>query len=528
MNGAEIALVVGVLILAGSVIGRATRVVPALVQLALGAALSFVPFVGAVELPPDVVLLLFLPALLWWEALQAPFRTIVRMRRAVLLQAVPLVVITTVLVALVGRVAGMPWPLALALGAILAPTDATALSAFASRLPRRVLGVLRGESLVNDGTALTIYAIAVGAAASGAAISLGTGALRFVYAYLAAIALGLVVAAVALVVRGRMRSRLLENTVGVLTPFAAYLPAEAVHASGVVAVVTAGLVSARFAPRLLAAGTRVQGDGFWQVTSFLLNGALFVLVGLQAHSVLTAASGEWAGSLLLGGAAFLVLVAARFLFGVVSTAIIRFVDRRPIQRELRAPFGQRQIGVVAGFRGAVSLAAALALPATTTGGAPLPFRSEIIAATFVVIVLTLVVQGFALPVVVRAARRTGNDPDPLEERRRAERRMLEEALAVLPSAADEARVDDAVRDAIAQDYEAALARTDDPGEADADAITAPDDGLRRLRLALIATKRAALADLAFHRRIDDDVVRSLESRLDIEELRLAEATDQEA
>ena len=285
MEGLELVVVIGATLVFGGAIAGRIRVPTSLVLLVLGAVIGFLPFLADVELEPEVVLLLFLPALLYWESLNTSLREIKRNLRVILLQGIVLVIITAGVVAWVGQALGLPWPIALALGAILAPTDATAVAAVAGRLPRRALTTLRAESLINDGTALVIYAIAVGAAVSGTAIDLGGAALQFTASYVFGILIGLAVAAVIIVVRRIITERLVTSTLSVLTPFLAYLPAEAFDVSGVVAVVVCGLTLSWFAPRIITASQRSQSFGFWQVTTYILNGALFVLIGFELHHV---------------------------------------------------------------------------------------------------------------------------------------------------------------------------------------------------------------------------------------------------
>ena len=265
MEGLQLVVVIGATLVFGGAIAGRIRVPTSLVLLVLGAVIGFLPFLADVELEPEVVLLLFLPALLYWESLNTSLREIKRNLRVILLQGIVLVIITAGVVAWVGQALGLPWPIALALGAIVAPTDATAVAAVAGRLPRRALTTLRAESLINDGTALVIYAIAVGAAVSGTAIDLGSAALQFTASYAFGILIGLAVAAVIIVVRRIVTERLVASTLSVLTPFLAYLPAEAFGVSGVVAVVVCGLTLSWFAPQIITASQRSQSFGFWQV-----------------------------------------------------------------------------------------------------------------------------------------------------------------------------------------------------------------------------------------------------------------------
>ena len=327
MEGLELVVVIGATLVFGGAIAGRIRVPTSLVLLVLGAVLGFIPFLGDVELEPEVVLLLFLPALLYWESLNTSLREIKRNLRVILLQGIVLVIITAGIVAWVGQALGLPWPIALALGAILAPTDATAVAAVAGRLPRRALTTLRAESLINDGTALVIYAIAVGAAVSGTAIDLGGAALQFTASYTFGILIGLAVAAVIIVVRRIVTERLVASTLSVLTPFLAYLPAEAFDVSGVVAVVVCGLTLSWFAPQIITASQRSQSFGFWQVATYILNGALFVLIGFELHHIVDDLGVGWATTIGAGLLISVVVVGTRLAWA--NTISLHHPARRP-------------------------------------------------------------------------------------------------------------------------------------------------------------------------------------------------------
>ncbi|GAA5009876.1 Na+/H+ antiporter [Actinopolymorpha pittospori] len=526
MEGLELVVILGATILVGGVIARRLQVAEPLVLLLLGAFLGFVPLLSGIQLPPQVVLLLFLPAILYWESLNTSLRTIRRDLRSVLLQSVVLVLATALLVAVVARAFGLPWPIALLLGAILAPTDATAVGIVASRLPRRPLTMLRAESLINDGTALVLYAVAVSAAVTERPITIGGSAVRFVVSYGLGIVIGLAVALVVVTARRALRVPVLENTLSVLTPFLAYLPAELVQASGVVAVVTCGLTLSQLGPRFISARTRLQGFGFWQVTTYILNASLFVLIGFQLHSVVAVFdTTAWGRTLALTGLVVLAVIGARFLFFYTLPYLIRTVDRRPAQPLRRVSARHRLPQAWAGFRGAVSLAAALALPLVTVTGRPLPGRAAIITVTFGVILFTLLVQGLTIPAVVNWAR-LPDDPTEAEEERLAEEAALRNALDALPDAADRLGAPPEVQDALRRSYEAQLRRVA-AGEGAEVTVRAEMgfDPESALRLALLPIKRDTILRLRDQRVIDDLVRLRLEARLDAEEVRLSGFAD---
>jgi len=534
VRGLEIVVVIGVLVLLGGVLAPWVRLPAPLVQLLLGVAVGFVPGLGDVEMPPEVVLFLFLPALLYWESLNTSLREARANIRVIFLSSVVLVLVTAATVALVGHALGLSWPMAWVLGAVLAPTDATAVAAVAGRLPRRQATLLRAESLINDGTALAVYGVAVGIAVGTLEIGAGGVAWRLAWSYVGGIAAGLAVAALAVLVRRRLHDVRLENLVGLLTPFVAYLPAELVGASGVVAVVTTGLALTQIPPTLIPARTRVQSRAFWNLTSYVLNGALFVLIGLELHVVV---EGRSTAELLAGsGIALLislVVVGTRLVWSNTTPYLIRAIDRRPAQRLRRVGFRQRQPLAWAGFRGAVSLAAALAIPATVDGGGPLAGRDLVLLVTFGVIVFTLVVQGLTLPAVVRWAR-LPDDGRETEEQRLAQREATRAAIDAIEDRAAELGVPDDVWKQVRAAYEEHLRELElkysvlDGAAEDRDRESlAALKAERRLRLALLGDKRRALAQLRHDRRIDDLVLVRMQSQLDAEEVRLSGPVDDE-
>jgi CPA1 family monovalent cation:H+ antiporter len=416
----------------------------------------------------------------------------------------------------------MPWGPAWVLGAAVAPTDATAVGVFARSLPRRPTTVLRAESLINDGTALVIYGVAVGVTFGDVDLTALNVSGLLVLAYGGGVLAGIVTAWLVVRVRRRLNDRRLESVVSVLTPFSAFLLAELVHASGVVAVVVCGLILSQAGPLLLRADTRQQASAFWSLSTFLLNGALFALVGLELQSAVRGVTaGELINALIIVGLGTAVVVAVRFAFLFSTTYLIRLIDRRPQQRLRRVSNRSRVVSGVAGFRGAVSLAAALAIPAVDAQGQPFAERNLIIFVVSGVIVVTLVVQGLLLPEVVRWAR-LPRDTSVDEERHFAERSATEEALAAMPEVAADLGIDSAVLGRLRQEYEEHLrvlrARGDD---VDDEPALRQEEQYTALRLALLARKRATVVRLRDERRIDDTVLRQVQSQLDIEEVRLS-------
>ncbi|MEH0587073.1 Na+/H+ antiporter [Streptomyces sp. B21-106] len=396
------------------------------------------------------------------------------------------------------------------------------MSALAGSLPRRQITVLRAESLVNDGTALVVYGLAVGITVGEEHLTLPHVGALFLLAYGGGAAVGVAVAWVNMNLRRRLDDPLLGNLVMILAPFTAYLLAEQIHASGVLAVVVSGLIMAQVAPSLIRADHRRQALAFWPLATFIINGALFVLVGVELQYALRHLSrSDLRDALIAIGAVSVVLVAVRFAFLFSSAYLIRAIDRRPEQRLRRMSDRARVVSGLAGFRGAVSLAVALSVPENLDSGEPFPGRAFIVFVTSGVIVVTLVVQGLLLPGVVRWAR-LPRDTSVDEEQVLAETAATEEAIKALPRLAAEQGTTPKVVEWLRQEYEANLATVRARGAGtDDDPALLHNHHYTELRLALIATKRATVVRLRDESQIDDTVLRRLQAALDNEEVRLA-------
>jgi monovalent cation/hydrogen antiporter len=488
-----------------------------------GLGLGFVPGIPEIELPPDLVLVAVLPALLYGAAFFTSLRELRENVRAISLLAVGLVLATMVLVAVVAHavVPGLSWAGAFVLGAIVSPTDPTAAAAIAERLglPRRFVGVIEGESLVNDGTALVAYRYAVAAVVTGG-FSLASASARFLVSVLGGIALGLAVGFLIRQVRRRIDNPPVEITISMLSGYFAYLPAEAAGVSGVLAAVTTGIYMGWHTPELTSAQTRLQGIAVWEILFFLLNGLLFALIGLQLPAILDTLSGEAASS-LLGYACLVtgVVVATRFLWIFAGTYLPRL--RRLESPRLGAPAWKgATILAWSGTRGAVSLAAALALPLTTDAGGAFPDRELIIFLTFSVILGTLVVQGLTLPALIRAL---GVEEDGLAEKEEAKARIYaaEAALSRLEELVDEEWVrEDTVerlRGLFGFRRERFRSRFDPDGDG---AVEERSLSYQRLLRELLDAERRAVFELQRNGRIDDAVMRRVVRDLDLEEERL--------
>jgi len=403
-----------------------TLSIPYPVVLVVGcAALGFVPGVPPVVIDPDIVLLIFLPPLLYRAALFANFGDFRATVRVLTLNTILLVLVTAVAVAAVAHalIPDMSWEASFVLGAIVSPTDPVAAGAVMRRLnaPRQLLSAIEGEGLFNDATALVAYRLAVAAAVSGG-FSLAHAGFKFVVGAVGGVAVGLFVGWLVGEVRRRIVDPQLSIAISLLTGYLAFVPADAIGVSGVLATVTAGIYIGVRAPRILGLRSRLQGYYVWEVVDFIINATLFALVGLQLRTVMEALSGFSAGQLVWYGlAASFTVVGARFVWFFTMPYVIRVLDRRAVQRARRRGARWRVVGAWSGMRGAVSLALALAIPLVSDAGDPFPQRDLIIYLTFAVIFFTLVVQGLTLPALIR---RLEMDQDHTDDEEEAHARLL--------------------------------------------------------------------------------------------------------
>jgi Na+/H+ antiporter len=516
--GLEMVVLLGVALVACGAFARRYPIAPAILLVLVGVLFGFAPRLRQAELPPEVVLLLFLPALLYWESLTTSLREIRNNLRVVILTSTVLVFATAAAVAATAHWLGLEWGPSWVLGAALAPTDATAVGVLARDLPRRTVTVLRAESLINDGTALVLYGLAVGVTVGEEHLTGWHVTWLLVLAYVGGVLAGALIGLVSWQVRRRMDDPMLEAIAMLVTPFAAFLLADLVHASGVLAVVVCGLFISQVTPRITGAVTRQIAMPFWALSTTVLSSALFVLVGVSAQS---AVRGLSSASVLRALVDVLVVTAVvigvRWLWTYTTPYLIRLLDRRPAQRLRRVPARQRMVSAVAGFRGAVSLAAILAVPHTLDSGAPFPGRDLIVLITCGVILLTLL-QALVLPSVVRFARLPA-DTSVDEEVQYAEEYTLDAAVEALETTASELGSDEMVIERVRRELGkqrrlvAAAGAEDDPA-------VQHDDQYKSLLLALIGRRREALLELRDVQRIDDIVLRRLQARLDVDEVRL--------
>jgi monovalent cation/hydrogen antiporter len=521
----ELILGLAIAIAALSTIARLINVPYPIVLVIGGLGIGLVPGLPDVTLDPDLVLVIFLPPLLYAAAFFASLRDLRRDIRVISLNAIGLVIATAVGVALIAHalIDGMTWGAAFALGAIVAPTDPIAATAISRRLgaPRRLVNVIEGESLINDGTALVIYRSAV-AAVVGGSFSIWSGGLDFVVAVIGGIGVGLLVGGLITEVRRRIEDTPVEITISLATGYAAYLPAEAIDVSGVLAAVTAGVYLGWKAPEIASVTQRLQGRPVWELLQFLLNAVLFVLIGLQLPIVVDNLDGISAAT-VAGYAAVVcaTVVLIRLLWLNFITLAIRTLDRRPSQRARRSDWRVRVVSAWAGMRGAVSLAAALALPLQTDAGAPFPQRDLIIFLAFSVILFTLVVQGLTLPWLLRRLGVCEEGREEDEEEMEARLRAAGAALERL----DELSAEDWTRDETVErvrgmyEYRQRRFSARRDGD-DSDGIEDRSIAYQRLARELFNAQRQAVVEMRNRGEISNDVMMRIERELDLEDSRL--------
>jgi CPA1 family monovalent cation:H+ antiporter len=509
-----------------------------------GLALAFMPNLPRVELAPDVLFLVFVPPLLYWGAISFPLRDFWHEFGPIIRLAVIMVLVSTAAVAVTAHAMdpAFTWAAAFALGAIVSPPDPVAVLSIMRNLnaPRAIESILEGEGLLNDAMALILYRMSVAAAVTGA-FSARHALGQFVIAAAGGVAIGAAVGAIVLWVHRLTRSvPVAENTVSLLTPYAAWLPAEFVGASGVVSVVTAGMIISRYVLNSGRPETRLQNRSIWAIVTFLLESLVFILVGLELPYVTRTLQGYSMITLLKEAAVICAcIIVIRLLWVFPSTYIGRRIDRW-IRRD-KAPLPPwREIFFVAwtGIRGGDSLVIALALPLTVASGAPFPARSQILFITFAVIFLTLVLQGPTLAPLARLLRLHG-DGQSEDEEVHARLTAAEAGLRVLDEKVAETSQPEVVR-YLRQRHRQRARRwatleasrgLHEDGETTHDhTVAAPshDAGLderrakeyRRIRSAMIDAEQESLFELRDRGVIGDDVVRRVLRDLDLERILL--------
>lgn len=514
---ARIEIIVVLLVVAIPLVGLArTAKVPAPVVLVLGGlVLGFVPGLSRVTLDPQLVLLVFLPPLLYWEAVTAPTDEMRANARWVWTLAIGLTIATIGAVAAVFHALNpaFGWAAAVVLGAVVAPTDELASVQIAQRLgvPRHVIAVIDGEALLNDAASLVIYAAAVSAVVTGR-FAPGADALAFVVAALGAVAIGLGTGWLAVAAWRRFEEPMLQTAISVLVPFVAYVPA--VHAgwSGVLAVVVAGVYVNRRTPRVLTPSTRLFGSGWWETTVFVVNLMIFVVLGMQLHDIAgrVLARHPWTELALDTAVLTAVVVGLRFVWVFAQGALPFMAPRDHDEADVK----HLAVTAMAGFRGAVSLAAALGIPAALAGGRAFPERDLIVFLTFAIILVTLVGGGLVLPYAIRALR-LPRARDERDELQRAMRAVADAALAAVDGAARRSGLDDESTTLLRRRYEEMRDRYDDGDRVLNDAEAR---NLAAAQRCVHAAQRTALLALRDRGEVDNTVLRRVLMLLDLREL----------
>jgi CPA1 family monovalent cation:H+ antiporter len=519
-----------------------------------GALLALVPGLPAVDLPPDVLFLIFVPPLLYWGAVSYPLRDFRRQLGPITRLAVLMVLVSMVVVAVVVHAwdSAFTWPAAFALGAIVSPPDPVAVLSMLRgvRLPRAIVSILEGEGLFNDVTALIAYRVTVAAAVTGQFVA-WQAAKEFVFSAVVGVAIGLLVGVV--IVRAQRLAgsvSLVENTISLLAPFASYLAAERLGASGVLSVAATGMYVGRVFPRFVRAHARVQATALWNVVTFLLESLIFILVGLELRQI-GPIFDRYPFTAMLREAALvtLVLVLVRLLW-IIPSAYVGGAAGRLLTKD-RSPLPRWQFVAFvgwAGLRGGDSLVIALALPLATASGAPFPAREQIIFVTFAFILFTLVVQG---PTLSGVARVLGLHEDGAERAEEAHARLaaVEAGLGVLSASPADTSHPEVVRylkqrqrqrarrwaAREAQQQEAAEAldagAPGAPGQPHEHFVPAPSHEAgaldeeraaeyRRIRNDMIRAEHRSIIELRDRGTIGDDVMRRIQRDLDFESMML--------
>ena len=489
-----------------------------------GLLLSFLPGIPNLTLNPDLVFMVVLPPLLYAAAWTTSWRDFRYNLASILLLAFGLVGFTVLGVALAApRVFdGFDWRLGFVLGAVVAPTDAIAATSIARRvgLPSRIVDILEGESLINDASGLLALQFATAILVRNEVPGLSSGALTFLWLIVGGVGLGLAFAWIIDRVERRIDDGPIEITLSILVPYAVYLGADRIHASGVLAVVSCGLFLSRGSSRFFSPAVRIQAWSVWEALNFVLNGFVFVLIGLQLPMLRAAIHGYDLSTLLTYGALFSAILILLRLFWVFPGSAVAWLIRTRFLHQNESFPSRRSIFVVGwtGMRGVVSLAAALALPAVLADGSPFPHRDLIVFLTFCVIFVTLVLQGLTLPPLIRAVG-LARAAAPNCEEKQARRIVIEAAVSHLANAKGKDRKEFAeLYEDLARHYSQRLASLEAGENDDGDGA----DHARHVTLELEALRveRETAIQLRDEGRINDEVLRRLERELDFSESRI--------
>ncbi|MFD9543439.1 Na+/H+ antiporter [Streptomyces sp. NPDC060022] len=517
-----VALVAASAAVAGA--ARRTPVPAPLVLVAVGLLAAYLPGVPDYTLDAHVVLPLLLPPLLYTAAVDSSYLDLRANLRPVALLSVGYVLFATVAVGWLAYlvVPDLPLTAALVLGAVVAPPDAVTAAAIARRvgLPARVTTILQGESLVNDATAITAFRVAL-AAAVGEGVTWAEGIGEFLLAAVGGVGVGLLLMVPLHWLRTHLKEALLQNTLSLLIPFVAYAAAERVHASGVLAVVVVALYLGHRSWQVDFA-TRLQEAAVWKMVAFILESAVFALIGLQLPFVLRGLGTYGViEALWYAAAVFVAVVVVRFVWVYPASYLPLWLSRRIKEREPDLPWTSPLIVSWAGMRGVVSLAIAFSIPLVTHDGEDFPARNLVLFLTFTTVIATLVIQGLTLPLLVRVLKLPGRD---LRTETLAEAQAQSEASAAAETRLEELLSDprNALPDPLTERLRTVMERRRNAvwerlGAANPVTGESADETYRRLAREMIGAEREVFVQLRDERRIDDEMLRALLRRLDLEE-----------
>ena len=517
-----------------ALIAQRLRISYPIVLVVAGLLISFVPHIPRIPLNPDLVFLIFLPPLLYSSAWVTSLREFRLNLVSIAMLAIGLVAFTVFGVAEFADrfITLLDWKSGFVLGAVVATTDAIAATSIARSLglPRRIVDILEGESLLNDATGLLALEFGLRMVVQGETPTAGAAIGRLLYLIVAGVGVGLAIGVVVAWAERFIDDGPIEIVVSLIVPYMAYLAGEGIHASGVLAVVACGLYMSRQSATFFSAEVRIQVLGVWGALTFILNGVVFVLIGLQLPYVLSGIRGIGTVTLLKYGAIFsLILIALRLLWIFPASRVAYLIRTRLLGHKEERP-NVRSVFVIGwtGMRGVIALAAAISLPETLASGQPFAARNLIVFLTFSVILVTLVLQGLTLPPLIRALGLSTNEGMETEERS-ARRIILEEALAYLSAerATDGDRFEH-IYDDLVHRYRhrlAAVGGTDDASD-EHDHSPATYSRLREIARGAVQAERTAMIRLRDEGRISDDSLRLIERELDLQESRyLATRTD---
>lgn len=518
LHGTEIILVLLFMMALISLLARRTTIPSPIMMTLAGLGCSMLPFIPEIRLNPEQVFLLFLPPLLYTSGTSTSWRDFRMHMRAIVTLATGLVVATSIAIATAAMytIPGMTWPMALLLGAIISPPDAVAVTAIAKRLnlPKRIVVILEGESLMNDATSLVLFKLALSIILSGV-FSWNTSITEFVQMAGGGIIGGILIGFLAVKLRKPIDDSSVEVVLSLLTPYAAYLAAEYMHCSGILSVVACGLYVGWHLPTITSSQSRLVTYTIWEVVNFILNNVIFLLIGLQLTHIWDE-MGEYSPQDLILYALITTtaMIAIRVVWVYFGAYTPHLISKRVREQEIKPPVNWVLFVGWAGMRGVVSLAAAMAIPLTLNDGTPFPHRDLILFLTFVAIIVTIVLQGLSLGYVAKLLKIPKDDSETMEERS-ARHHITATALQYLQIFKDSDYHHPTAIEALQTDYSLRLNALD---KRDGSPYLGCIQSHHDLRHDLINLQRQEILNLRNSKKIGDEVMRKLIRELDFEEM----------